>query len=183
METPGQHVDISMRSSGRNFPGRSVSDVERSREPCVPHRRDNAQRAHIHYPDMPNVSRIREGLPNPLGATWDGKGTNFAVFSAHATKVEVCVFDGQAQTELERIELPEYTDEIWHGYLPDIAPGTPYGFRVHGPYAPQDGHRFNPAKLLLDPYARAHFGDLHWDPALFGYRLDSLDDLSFDERD
>jgi glycogen operon protein len=132
---------------------------------------------------MPNISRIKEGLPYPLGATWDGKGTNFAVFSAHATKVEVCVFDSQAQTELERIELPEYTDEIWHGYLPDIGPGTPYGFRVHGPYAPQDGHRFNPSKLLLDPYARAHFGDLHWDPALFGYRMESLDDLTFDERD
>jgi isoamylase len=128
-------------------------------------------------------SRIREGLPYPLGATWTGKGTNFAVFSGYATKVEVCLFDAQAQSEIERIELPEYTDEIWHGYLPDIAPGTPYGFRVHGPYAPEEGHRFNPNKLLLDPYARAHFGDLQWNPAVFGYQMESMDDLTFDQRD
>ena len=129
------------------------------------------------------LSRIKEGLPYPLGATWTGKGTNFAVFSAHATKVEVCIFDQAAQTEVERIDLPEYTDEIWHGYLSDIGPGTPYGFRVHGPYDPEEGHRFNPNKLLLDPYARAHFGDLTWDPAIFGYRMESMDDLTFDERD
>jgi glycogen operon protein len=129
------------------------------------------------------LSRIKEGLPYPLGATWTGKGTNFAVFSTAATKVEICLFDAQAQTEIERIELPEYTDEIWHGYLPDVAPGTPYGFRVHGPYAPVEGHRFNPHKLLLDPYARAHFGDLRWDPAIFGYQMESMDDLTFDERD
>jgi glycogen operon protein len=129
------------------------------------------------------LSRVKEGLPYPMGATWTGKGTNFAVFSTAATKVEVCLFDAQAQTEIERIELPEYTDEIWHGYLPDVSPGTPYGFRVHGPYAPLEGHRFNPNKLLLDPYARAHFGDLRWDPAIFGYRMESMDDLTFDERD
>jgi glycogen operon protein len=77
--------------------------------------------------------------------------------------VEVCVFDAHAQTELERIELPEHTDEIWHGYLPDVGPSTSYAFRVHGRYAPEEGHRFNPNKLLLNPHARAHFGDLKYD--------------------
>ena len=79
---------------------------------------------------------IREGLPHPRGATWDGKGTNFALFSAHATKVEVCIFDEKGEKELERIELPEYTNQIWHGYLPDVRPGAIYGYRVHGPYDP-----------------------------------------------
>ena len=111
-------------------------------------------------------SRIREGLPYPRGATWDGKGTNFALFSANATKVEVCLFDPTGETELERIELPEYTNQILHGYLPDVGPGTFYGYRVHGPYEPDAGHRFNPNKLLLDPYARAHAGELTWDPAV-----------------
>jgi isoamylase len=128
-------------------------------------------------------SRIREGSPHPRGATWDGKGTNFALFSANATKVEVCIFDATGERELERIELPEYTDQIWHGYLPDVGPGTPYGYRVHGPYEPQAGHRFNPNKLTLDPYAFAHLGELKWNPALFGYQVESGDDLTFDERD
>src|SRR6266446_9906481 len=128
-------------------------------------------------------SRIREGSPHPRGATWDGKGTNFSLFSANATKVEVCIFDPGGEQELERIELPEYTDQIWHGYLPDIAPGTPYGYRVHGAYEPQAGHRFNPNKLVLDPYAFAHMGELKWNPALFGYQVESGDDLTFDERD
>lgn len=87
-------------------------------------------------PPMNTPSRIREGLPFPLGATWDGLGVNFALFSAHATKVELCLFDESGRRELERIELPEYTDEIWHGYLPDAHPGQVYGYRVHGPYAP-----------------------------------------------
>ena len=100
------------------------------------------------------ASRIAEGLPFPLGATWDGVGVNFALFSANATKVELCLFDADGGTEIERIELPEYTDEIWHGYLPDARPGTVYGYRVHGPWAPEEGHRFNPNKLLLDPYAK-----------------------------
>ncbi len=104
----------------------------------------------------PRTTPIREGLPHPRGATWDGKGTNFALFSAHATKVEVCIFDENGEQELERIELPEYTNQIWHGYLPDVRPGTVYGYRVHGPYEPEAGHRFNPNKLLLDPYAVAH---------------------------
>ncbi len=128
-------------------------------------------------------SRLSEGLPYPLGATWDGLGVNFALFSANATKVELCLFDSGGQREIERIELPEYTDEVWHGYLPDARPGTIYGYRVHGPYEPAAGHRFNPNKLLLDPYARQIIGTLEWNPALFGYKMESGDDLTFDERD
>jgi glycogen operon protein len=123
---------------------------------------------------------VEEGLPYPLGAHWDGNGTNFALFSANATKVEVCLFDGDTET---RIELPEYTDEVFHGYIPDVAPGTFYGYRVHGPYEPENGHRFNPNKLLLDPYARAHAGTLEWNPAVFGYKMETGDDTTFDERD
>ncbi len=114
-----------------------------------------------------NLAAIKEGSPVPQGATWDGNGVNFALFSAHATKVELCLFDDSGQTELERIELPEYTDEVWHGYIPDIAPGQVYGYRVHGPYAPDAGHRFNPNKLLLDPYAKRHVGQLVWAPEVF----------------
>ena len=128
-------------------------------------------------------TKIREGLPYPRGATWDGKGTNFAAFSANATKIEVCLFDPTGEREVERITLPEFTDEIWHGYLPDVTPGTIYGYRVHGPYEPEAGHRFNPNKLLLDPYACANFGALKWDPAVFGYQMETGDDLTFDERD
>ncbi|MBF8774164.1 glycogen debranching protein GlgX [Pseudomonas fulva] len=129
-------------------------------------------------------SRIREGLPYPLGATWDGLGVNFAIFSANATKVELCVFDATGEKELERIELPEYTDEIYHGYLPDAHPGLIYGYRVHGPYEPENGHRFNPNKLLIDPYAKQLVGELKWSEALFGYTIGHPDgDLSFDERD
>jgi isoamylase len=127
--------------------------------------------------------RIKEGSPYPLGATWDGKGTNFAVFSAHANKVEVCLFERDGMREQARIELPEYTDQIFHGWVPEVGPGTFYGYRAHGPYEPEAGHRFNPHKLLLDPYARAHAGRLEWNPAVFGYRMESQDDLSFDERD
>src|SRR5689334_10993072 len=129
-------------------------------------------------------SRVREGQPFPLGATWDGLGVNFALFSANATKVELCLFDIDGKREIERIELPEFTDEVWHGYLPDARPGTVYGYRVHGPYAPDEGHRFNPNKLLLDPYAKTLVGRLQWDHALFGYTIGHPDkDLSFDERD
>jgi len=129
-------------------------------------------------------AQLREGLPHPRGAFWDGRGTNFSLFSAHATKVELCLFDADGQTELERIELPEYTDEIWHGYLLDVGPGTVYGYRVHGPYEPEQGHRFNPNKLLIDPYAREFVGELRWDHALFGYTIGAEgDDLTFDERD
>ncbi|WP_255682797.1 glycogen debranching protein GlgX [Dyella sp. 2HG41-7] len=126
---------------------------------------------------------LREGLPLPLGATWDGLGVNFALFSANATRVELCLFD-EAGKETERITLPEYTDEVWHGYLPDVRPGQLYGYRVHGPYKPEEGHRFNPNKLLLDPYAKQIVGELTWDDALFGYTIGHPDgDLSFDERD
>src|SRR5690348_14305114 len=127
--------------------------------------------------------RIREGLPHPRGATWDGEGVNFALFSANATGVELCLFDDSGERETARIELPEFTDEIWHGYIPDVHPGSLYGYRVHGPYEPGAGHRFNPNKLVLDPYARGHFGDLEWHPAVFGYELETGDDTTFDERD
>jgi isoamylase len=127
---------------------------------------------------------VREGRPFPLGATWDGLGVNFALFSAHAQRVEVCLFDNDGNTETERFDLPEYTDEVWHGYLPDARPGTVYGFRVHGPYDPEAGHRFNPYKLLIDPYAKQLVGTLKWDDAVFGYTIGHKDgDLSFDERD
>jgi isoamylase len=128
--------------------------------------------------------RVQEGRAFPLGATWDGLGVNFALFSAHATKVELCLFDIEAKQEIERIELPEYTDEVWHGYLPDARPGQVYGYRVYGPYSPTEGHRFNPNKLLLDPYAKQIVGELTWNAALFGYTIGSPQgDLSFDERD
>jgi isoamylase len=130
------------------------------------------------------ASRIREGLPFPLGASWDGLGVNFAIFSANATKVELCLFDSAGEVELERIELPEYTDEIFHGYLPDAHPGQVYGYRVYGPYDPKNGHRFNHNKLLIDPYAKQLVGELKWSEALFGYTIGHPDDdLSFDERD
>src|ERR1700745_4367782 len=125
-------------------------------------------------------SRVRGGLPSPLGATWDGRGVNFALFSANATRVELCLFDHEGRRELERIELPEYTDEVWHGYLPDARPGTVYGYRVRGPFEPSAGHRFNHNKLLLDPYANAHRGEFKWAPEVFGYTIGSKDnDLSF----
>src|SRR5688572_20538977 len=119
----------------------------------------------------PASMRMLEGQPFPLGATWDGLGVNFALFSANATKVELCLFDEEGKRELARVELPEYTDEVWHGYLPDARPGTVYGYRVHGPYEPAAGHRFNPNKLLLDPYAKRLVGELSWDDALFGYTI------------
>jgi glycogen operon protein len=129
-------------------------------------------------------SRVKEGSAQAHGAIWDGKGTNFTLFSAHATKVEVCLFDAAGKTELERLALPEYTDQIWHGYIPDVHPGSVYGLRVHGPYEPLEGHRFNPHKLVLDPYARAHIGEVQWAPEIFGYAVgDAQADLSFDERD
>jgi isoamylase len=133
---------------------------------------------------MQTKSRVKEGNAEAHGALWDGKGTNFTLFSANATKVEVCLFDSAGERELERIALPEYTDLFWHGYIPDVHPASVYGFRVHGPYEPNEGHRFNPNKLLLDPYARAHIGELKWSPECFGYTIGAEgDDLTFDERD
>jgi isoamylase len=127
---------------------------------------------------------MRSGLPYPLGATWDGKGVNFALFSANATNVELCLFDATGVREIARCALPECTDEVWHGYLPDARPGTLYGYRVDGPYDPARGHRFNANKLLLDPYAKSLHGAFRWSDAHFGYRIDSpRQDLSFDRRD
>jgi isoamylase len=128
--------------------------------------------------------RLSAGAPHPLGATWDGRGTNFALFSAHAEKVELCLFDRHGRREIERVVLPERTDDIWHGYLNDVAPGQLYGYRVYGPYNPERGHRFNAHKLLVDPYAKQLRGRLVWSDAHFGYRAGSTRaDLSFDRRD
>jgi len=129
--------------------------------------------------------RTRPGRPYPLGATWDGGGVNFALFSAAAEKVEICFFDSaDSNAESRRIELPLCTDQVWHGYFPDILPGQLYGYRVYGPYEPESGHRFNANKVLLDPYAKALGRTLRWDDALFGYRIgDGNADVSFDERD
>ena len=133
---------------------------------------------------MPSSTRdVRPGTPTSLGANWDGQGTNFAIFSAHAERVELCLFD-DGGTETDRIALPEYTDEIWHGYLPGVGPGQRYGYRVHGIYDPHHGHRFNANKLLLDPYARELVGDVKWSASQFGYDTQSEDkDLSFSEID
>jgi glycogen operon protein len=128
--------------------------------------------------------KVWPGQPYPLGATWDGKGVNFALFSAHAERVELCLFDRSGMQEEARIVLPEYTDEVWHCYLPEARPEQLYGYRVHGPYDPAAGHRFNPNKLLLDPYARALSGQFRWSDVLFGYRVGSpREDLAFDRRD
>jgi isoamylase len=129
--------------------------------------------------------RIWTGQPYPLGATWDGAGVNFALFSEHATKVELCLFDSiEDKTEVRRIALPEQTEFVWHGYLPGVQPGQLYGYRVHGPYEPAQGHRFNANKVLLDPYTHAVGRDLKWDDSLFGYKMgDPAGDLSFDDRD
>ena len=128
--------------------------------------------------------RLTAGSCSRLGATWDGRGTNFALFSANAHKVELCLFDSQGRRELERIELPERTEDVWHGYLNDVSPGQLYGYRVHGPYDPERGHRFNAHKLLLDPYAKRLLGRLVWSDAHFAYRAGSpREDLSFDRRD
>jgi glycogen operon protein len=126
---------------------------------------------------------LEEGTSTKRGALWDGEGVNFALFSANATKVELCLFSEDGNNELERIAMPEHTNNIWHGYLRGIGPGQRYGYRVYGPYEPERGHRFNPNKLLLDPYACAHLGDVVWNPAIFGYKMESMDDLTFDERD
>jgi len=129
--------------------------------------------------------RTWPGSARPLGATWDGEGVNFALFSDHATNVELCLFDGpDAEVESDRVPLRERSQDVWHVYLPDVRPGQLYGYRVHGPYEPSRGHRFNPNKLLLDPYARAVSGRVAWSDAQFGYRVgDDAEDESFDPRD
>jgi isoamylase len=128
--------------------------------------------------------RVNDGMPYPLGATHDGRGVNIAVFSAHASRIEVCFFEPDGVREAARAVLPENTDEVWHGYFPGIKAGQLYGLRAYGPYAPQEGHRFNHNKLLIDPYARLLKGGLEWNDAHYGYVLSSDEaDLSFDERD
>ena len=130
-----------------------------------------------------NSLRVWPGAPYPLGATWDGVGVNFALFSEHATRVELCLFDSaDAEVEMLTIPLPEQTDMVWHGYLPNIHPGQLYGYRVHGPYAPTEGHRFNPHKLVLDPYAKVLGRAARWHESLFGFRA-GQDDTTFDEQD
>ena len=128
--------------------------------------------------------RVDEGTPFPLGATWDGRGVNFALFSKHATQVDLCLYDPTGRRETDRIRLPRRTDHVFHGYLPDVRPRQLYGYRVHGPYEPENGHRFNPHKLLIDPYARQIVGRIRWNESLYGYRLGShRGDLTMDRRD
>jgi glycogen operon protein len=131
------------------------------------------------------MTQVWPGHPYPLGATWDGSGTNFAIFSEHASKVELCLFDSvKSKKESLRIPLPEHTDMVWHGYLPDVDAGQLYGYRVYGPYDPSAGHRFNHHKVVLDPYAKAIVRTTNWSDAMFGYRIgDPAEDLSFDGRD
>ncbi len=130
------------------------------------------------------ASTVWPGHPYPQGATWDGAGVNFALFSEHAEKVELCLFDDSGRREIQRITLPEQTDKVWHGYLPELRPGALYGYRVHGPYQPELGHRFNPNKLLIDPYARKISGTLRWSDAHYGYIVGNRrEDLSFDRRE
>ena len=130
-------------------------------------------------------TRVQPGRPYPLGATWDGSGVNFALWSEHATSVELCLFDpGDPGREARRMPMRERTDQTWHVYLPGAGPGQLYGYRVHGPWDPAAGHRFNPAKVLLDPYARAIAGTVDWNDALFGQGAGDPDgDLARDDRD
>ena len=132
---------------------------------------------------MPRVT-TRPGHPYPLGATWDGEGVNFALFSENATGVELCLFDRPDQEkETHNIRIEERTNQIWHVFLPEVRPGQLYGYRVNGPYEPQAGHRFNANKLLIDPYAKALHGSLRWSDSMFGYSIGDPDaDLSFDVR-
>jgi isoamylase len=132
----------------------------------------------------PAIDAVWHGRPYPRGATWDGMGVNFALFSESAERVELCLFDPSGRHEVQRIVLREQTDQVWHGYLPQARPGLLYGYRIHGPYRPRQGHRFNGHKLLLDPHARNIVGSLRWHDALFGYRVGHAEgDLSFDRRD
>ena len=132
-----------------------------------------------------NFFSVWRGQPYPLGATWDGSGVNFALFSEHANGVELCLYrEEDPSTEIARIPVKERTDLVWHVYIPGLKPGQLYGYRVDGPYEPQKGHRFNPAILVLDPYGKALSGRIQWDDALYGYKVRHPDaDLSKDDRD
>ncbi|HET7092605.1 MAG TPA: glycogen debranching protein GlgX, partial [Thermomicrobiales bacterium] len=130
--------------------------------------------------DSGKTPRVAPGRRSPLGATWDGEGTNFALFSESGAKVELCLFDDDGGNE-RKVALREVSARVWHGYLPGVGPGQRYGYRVHGPWEPERGHRFNPAKLLIDPYARALEGGVDWSAPVFGYK--NGDDLARDDRD
>jgi isoamylase len=133
---------------------------------------------------MKRTLTMTEGRPAPLGATFDGEGVNFAVFSEHATRISVCIFSDDGKTETHRLDLPERNGDVWHGYVSGLRPGLMYGLRADGPYAPHHGHRFNVNKLLLDPYAKRITGHPTWHDALMGYTVgDPRGDLSFDRRD
>ena len=128
--------------------------------------------------------KILPGRPHPLGATWDGSGTNFAIYSEHAEWVDLCLFDQPNAPEKDRVRLPERTTYVWHGYIHGLQPGQLYGYRVHGPFQPNDGLRFNSNKLLIDPYAKALAGQVDWSASIFPYQPGNGDaDLSFEEND
>lgn len=124
------------------------------------------------------------GRPYPLGATWDGEGVNFALFSERAERVELCLFDRVGRRELRRVSVKEQTDQVWHCYVPEARPGLVYGYRLYGPYDPAQGLRFNPHKLLLDPYAKQIQNTLRWHDSIFPYRIGHRnEDFSQDRRD
>lgn len=131
------------------------------------------------------IKKLFPGKPFPLGATWDGKGVNFAIFSENATAIDLCLFNGRTdKKESEVIRIAEHSEGIWHCYVPGVQPGQLYGYRVHGPYEPSEGHRFNNNKLLIDPYAKSIFGKINWNKDLYGYELGHADeDLSYNEAD
>src|ERR1700730_745442 len=135
-------------------------------------------------PQHTSRSTVWPGRPYPPGAQWDGEGVNFALFSEQAQGVELCLFDSKGRREVERIAVRWQDDQIWHCYLPDARPGQLYAYRVYGPYDPKKGLRFNPYKLLLDPYAKHIVGAIKWSDALFGYRIGGpREDLTIDRRD
>lgn len=133
---------------------------------------------------MITTAAVSSGRASPLGASFDGEGVNFAVFSQHASRMTLCLFSDDGKKELRRVDLPERDGDVWHGYLSGIRPGQLYGYRAHGPYRPDEGHRFNVNKLLIDPYAKRLTGHPVWHDALMGYTVGSPQaDLSFDKRD
>jgi isoamylase len=168
-------------------PERARADAPPERVADAPHLAPAERSVHTSARAVGTGTRIRAvwpGQPYPRGATWDGEGVNFSFYSEHATRVELCIFDPSGRHEVQRIEQRERTDLVWHCYLPEARPGLLYGYRVHGPYEPEKGHRFNPNKLLIEPYAKLIEGRLRWTDAHFGYRVGHpRADLSFDRRD